>query len=92
MSQRAAQSCTQSHTVTRTSIEASLTHDDKAPLLDVQQTFKDLVPLEGRVLGTSVVEPDSLEGKVLLLIREETGGGDVGRKQEEDGDDRDQAN
>lgn len=61
-------------------------HNDKHPLLEIGQTLENLFPLEFGVLGTGVVESDSLEGQELLFIRQETGGRDMGRQEEHDRD------
>lgn len=68
-----------------------LTRKDETPLLDVEEALADLAPFEGGVLRTGVVESDSLKCEVLLLIGEETGGGDVRRKEPDGGDNTDHA-
>lgn len=65
-------------------------HEGKDPLFDIEQTFKHLRPLECGVLGTGIVDSDTLKSQVLLLVGEETCSGDVRRKQKVGGNDGNQ--
>lgn len=55
-------------------------------MLKIRKTLENLFPFEFGVLGTGVVESDSLEGQELLFIRQETGSGDMRRQEEHDWD------
>jgi hypothetical protein len=79
-------------------------HEHPSVSLWVGEAFPDLAPLElwpvshgtaftvpelTSVLGSGVVEPDTLEGKELLLVREEAGFGRVAGQDEARRDDED---
>lgn len=76
----------------QTSTTRRLTHDHPHPRLGVDEALLDMRPLEVLVLGARVVEPDPLQGNVLLLVREPPRAGRVsredqhGRDGEDDGD------
>jgi hypothetical protein len=72
----------------------ALTHDHPHPRLWVDEAFDHLLPLEVLVLSTRVVESDTLDGDVFLVIGEPPGAGRVAGQDEHGGygkDDGDQA-
>mgnify|MGYP006876482797 FL=1 len=61
-------------------------HDDEEDGLGVGESLSDVGPLELVGLGSSVVETDSLEGNVLLLLGEPLDSGRVSGEEEPGGD------